>query len=233
MFRVAHFMDLTVRDLVRLFRVSEKKVYRWIKEMDLPTHRVHDQYRFGHATLLEWARSKQIPIPPELLRKGSEAVGHALSQAVVQGGVHYQVPGKTREEAMHSIARLVRFPEGITPEDLTALLLGREKLSSTGIGQGVAIPHVRDPIVLPIREASVSVCFLENPIDFGAVDGMPVHTFFLVLSPTIRDHLSLLSKIAYLLQDPAVMEMITRREPQEKLLAKIEAIETGLEKESK
>ncbi|MBI2067568.1 MAG: PTS sugar transporter subunit IIA [Deltaproteobacteria bacterium] len=226
-------MDLSVRDLVRLFQVSEKTIYRWIKEKELPTYKVHDQYRFSRSTLLEWARSQRIAIPPEAFQEEFERGEVSLSQAIVQGGIHYQVSGKTREEVICSIARLPKLPLGLTAEDLASLLLARESLSSTGIGQGIAIPHVKDPIVLPIKVPSVSVCFLEKPINFEAIDGAPVHTFFLLLSPTIRDHLRLLSKIAFIIHDPVVLGMMIQRESQERLLTKINAVEANLPKEPK
>ena len=50
-------MQLSVRDVVRLFKVPEKTVYHWIKENDLPAVKVGEQYRFGRTELLEWARS--------------------------------------------------------------------------------------------------------------------------------------------------------------------------------
>ena len=70
--------------------------------------------------------------------------------------------------------------------------MARESLGSTGIGDGIAIPHVRNPIVMHIPRPTITLCFLEHPIDFGALDGQPVHTLFTIVSPTVRAHLHLL-----------------------------------------
>ena len=54
-------------------------------------------------------------------------------------------------------------------------LLAREKLGSTAMGHGIAIPHVRNPVILHITRPAVTICFLKQPIDFQAIDGQPVH----------------------------------------------------------
>jgi nitrogen PTS system EIIA component len=82
-------------------------------------------------------------------------------------------------------------------------LLAREELASTGIGDGIAIPHVRNPIVLHVHEPIVALCFLEKSVDFGAMDGQPVSALFTLISPTVRSHLHLLSRLAFVLRNPA------------------------------
>ena len=57
-----------------------------------------------------------------------------------------------------------------------SVLLAREALGSTGIGDGIAMPHVRNPIVLPVDAPIVSLCYLEEAVAVGAVDGKPVRT---------------------------------------------------------
>ncbi len=223
-------MDLTVRDVTRLFQVSEKTVYRWIREKGLAAYLVQDQYRFSRAVLLEWARTFGLTIPPGFL--GDETPqGLALTTALTAGGIYYNIPGSTKEEVFSAIAQQVRLPASFSAEELKKLLLAREALSSTGIGHGVAVPHVRDPIVLPIEAAAISVCFLKTPLDFDAIDGKAVHTFFLLLSPTIRDHLKLLSKVAYVLHDAALLNMLVRRETEGRLLDKIREMESGMKPE--
>lgn len=224
-------MDFTVRDLTRLFKVSEKIVYRWIRDRRLPSFKVQDQYRFDRTSLLEWARTQRLSVPTEILGDDREAGSDdassdaSLAAAIREGGIHYEVPGGSKDKALASIARLAKLPASFSSQDLTELLLAREALSSTGIGQGVAIPHVRDPIVLTVTRSSAAVCFLKDPIDFGAIDGKPVHTFFLLLSTTIREHLRLLSKIAFILHDPSLLSMLERREKEIPLLEKIQSLE--------
>jgi PTS system nitrogen regulatory IIA component len=95
---------------------------------------------------------------------------------------------------------LMRLPDEVDRNFLLRVLVARETLGSTGIGEGIAIPHVRNPIVLHVPRPSVTLCFLEQSIDFGALDGKPVRVLFAVISPTIRAHLYLMSRLGFALR---------------------------------
>jgi PTS system nitrogen regulatory IIA component len=106
--------------------------------------------------------------------------------------------------------------------------LARENLQSTGIGEGVAIPHVRNPIVLHVPRPIVTLCFLDQPIDFGALDGKPVHALFSLICPTVRAHLALLSRLAFALHDERFKRVIAERGPADEVLAEARRVEHGL-----
>ena len=80
-------------------------------------------------------------------------------------------------------------------------MLAREAIAPTAIGEGIAIPHVRNPVVLHVGRPSITLCFLEQPIEYDALDGKPVHTLFTIVSPTTRAHLHLMSKLSFVLRD--------------------------------
>jgi PTS system nitrogen regulatory IIA component len=222
-------MDLTVRDLTRLFQVSEKTVYYWIKENGLPASKIQDQYRVNRAILLEWVRARGLIAPLGLLKDEKHTpIDLPLATAISEGGIHYEIPGKTKEEVFDATVQRIKLPPSLEAQELVQLLLLRESMASTGIGKGIAIPHVRDPIVLPITASSISICFLKHPLDFQTIDGKQVHTFFLLLSTTIRDHLHLLSRISYLLHDSTLLEMLAQRAKKEDLIEKIRSLEKGL-----
>ena len=86
----------------------------------------------------------------------------------------------------------------IDRELLLRLFLAREASASTAIGEGIALPHVRNPIVLYVTRPLVTLCFLEHPIEFGALDGQPVSVLFSLISPSTRAHLQILSKLSRL-----------------------------------
>lgn len=75
-------------------------------------------------------------------------------------------------------------------------------LGSTGIGDGIAIPHPRSPLIFNLPHASLTLSFLEKPIDFGALDGKPVFAAFTILSQTVRGHIHLISRLAHVLRTP-------------------------------
>ena len=104
-------------------------------------------------------------------------------------------------------------------ELLFEVLLAREAIGSTGVGDGIAIPHVRSPVVLPADQPTVSLCFLAQPVDFQAIDARPVHTFFSLVTLTVRSHLYLLSRLSAALQDPRFKQAVIDRATSEEILA--------------
>jgi PTS system nitrogen regulatory IIA component len=74
----------------------------------------------------------------------------------------------------------------------------------------------------------VTLCFLERPVDFGALDGKPVHCLFTLVSPTIRAHLHLLSRLAYALRDPGFQAVIQRQGLRDEILTESRRVESGL-----
>lgn len=104
---------------------------------------------------------------------------------------------------------------GIAAEELLRLLLEREALGSTGIGDGIAIPHcksrlLKDPVLLFGRS--------DTGVDFCALDGKPVHLFFLLIVPegAAGLHLKLLARISRLLKEPSIRaRLMAASTPQE------------------
>lgn len=225
-------MNLTVREVARLLKVSEKTVYRWIREKDLPARRMGEQYHFNRAELLEWATARQIAVALELFQEPEDGSAPlpGLAEALEAGGVVHGVSGKDREAVLRAVVAAMPLPEGLDREFLTRVLLAREALGSTGVGDGIAIPHVRNPIVLNVPHSTVTLCFLDQPIDFAAIDGRPVHTLFTLISPTTRAHLHLISRLAFALRDPAFKETVTRRGSREEVLREARRVEGGLGK---
>ena len=208
-------MKLTVRDVIELFKVSEKTVYRWIYEDEFPASQVHGQYRINPTELMEWAAARQIPIPAGLFRKKEKSAQSfpALSEALERGGIFHDVGGNDKPTVLRAAVQSMRLPEGVDREDLLGVLLAREGLGSTGIGDGIAVPHVRNPIIFPVPQSSLTLCFLQKPVDFGALDGKPVHSLFTLVSHTVRVHLHLLSQLAFALRQPAFGDLVQKHAP--------------------
>ncbi|HWO56390.1 MAG TPA: PTS sugar transporter subunit IIA [bacterium] len=223
-------MTLTVRDVARLLSVSEKTVYRWISKGEVPAYQVHEQYRFNRAEILQWATSRKMAVSPEIFAE-PESHGIALpslAEAIENGGVYYRVVGVDRWAVLKNIVGLLRLPEEVDRDFLLRVLIAREELSSTGIGDGIAIPHVRNPVVLHVDKPLVALFFLERPVDFGAIDGQPVYALFMLISPTVRAHLHLISRLAYALRDPAFHAVIEKQGLREEILDAVLAVEARL-----
>ncbi len=221
-------MQLSVKDVAKLLDVTEKTIYRWIKQESIPAYRINEQCRFNRAEILEWATSRRIPFSPEMLTEPSEPVQlPSLTETLRTGGVVYHLEGNDKTTVLRGVVDVMRLPEEVDREFLYQVLLARENLGSTGVGDGIAIPHVRNPIVLHITKPIITLCFLEHPIDFGALDGTPVDTLFTLISPTVRAHLHLLSRLSFVLQNPSFKKALKRQALRDELmeeLARAEAV---------
>jgi PTS system nitrogen regulatory IIA component len=215
-----------VRDVARLLNVSEQTVYRWARKGSLPAHRVHDQYLFNRVELQEWAALHKHRVSLELFApNGSAEQPRGLLAALELGGVAYDLPGLAREEVLAAVAKLPGIPASVDRELLYQLLLAREALASTSVGGGIAIPHPRDPVVANVDQPLVFLCFLHQPVDFGALDGQPVKVLFLLLSPSVRDHLRILARLASALHDEAFKKLLHAAAPRGAILGRIAEIE--------
>lgn len=228
-------MHVTVREVSKLLNVSESTVSRWIKQRGLPVHDIGGKYHFHRAELLEWATANQIQVSVELfdhLENEDEPVPK-VAEALEAGGIFYHLPAKTQEQALRALVQVLPIPGGIDRELLLRLFLARESSASTGVGDGIALPHVRNPIVLHVDRPLLTLCFLEQPVEFGALDGQPVHVLFSLICPTMRNHLQLLSRLSFALHDAKFKDVVTRHATREEIIQEARRIETALDAPTK
>lgn len=219
-------MFLKVTELAAKIGVDEKTVLKWIRSGGLPAHKQDERYRINKVDLLEWATSHGITIPPGVFTVGSETVHlSSVSEALQRGGIFYDLPGNTPETALREVVSRLALPPTLDPDFLLQTLLAREALGSTALGNGIAIPHVRNPIVRQAGESAISLCFLRNPIDFDAVDGRPVSILFTLVTPNVKTHLRLLAKLAFLLRDQNFQELLHRPGNEVEIMAAIRLLE--------
>jgi nitrogen PTS system EIIA component len=223
-------MQLSIRDLTKLLDVDEGTVSRWIKQRGLPAHQVGGQYRVNRAELLEWATANQVRVSLELFDhlEAHAAAVPSLADALETGGIHYDLPAPSKALALETLVKILPLPDGMESEHLLRLFQAREASASTAIGHGIAIPHVRNPIVLHVPRPTVTLAFLEKGIDYGAPDGQPVHTLFAIISPTPRSHLQMLSRLSFVLHEEQLLETVVRQAPKEEILNEIRRVEASL-----
>ena len=212
-------MLLSVREAAALLGATERRVYSWVDEGEIPFERVRDQVRFNRTDLLEWATRRGLPISLEAFDAGLDPEDRApsLAQAIRLGGVHQEVPGTDREAVLRAVVERTPVPPSIDPELLLDVLVAREHTDTTAIGDGIAIPHVRQPVVAPGGATTLVVCHLATPVPFGAADKAPVKCVLLIVSPTIRTHLQMLAHLARALQDADFRAALERRAPASEL----------------
>jgi nitrogen PTS system EIIA component len=224
-------VKLTIKEVTHLFDVSPQTVYKWIKEDGFPAYRIKERYRFNRVDIMEWATDKKVPFRAELVHMpdsggASGKASNSLVLALEAGGIHYKVANHDKAAVIRAVVARLPLPTDVDREFAAQVLLAREDLGSTAIGGGIAIPHTRNPLVFHVDHPLLTLCFLESPVDFNAVDHQPVDTIFALICPTISSHLTLLSRLAFALKDESFRRLITTKAPREELLAQLRILES-------
>jgi PTS system nitrogen regulatory IIA component len=216
--------DISVRDAAALLNVSEKTIYRWIRQGVIPTVKLQGQYRFNRRELEGWARLKRIGNVGGTEEGAGQEEPASLLRAVRLGGIHYKIEGDSPGELYRNLAGLFPFSPRLSPtfqETLHRTLLEREALVSTGIGHGVALPHPRHPREWGLGEPAVGIFFLDHPVDFQALDGQPVYVLFVLLCATVKGHLKMLSQVSHLVNNPKTRTFLQTQPPRTELMEMI------------
>ncbi|MBU2628892.1 MAG: PTS sugar transporter subunit IIA, partial [Proteobacteria bacterium] len=147
-----------------------------------------------------------------------------LSVAIQNGGIYIDIQGNDVTSVLKSsIGKISDIPDDFKT-DLLDRLIEREQALSTGIGNGIAIPHPREQLTYLARPI-VCVCFLANPVDYKALDRQPVSILFFLLCPSLKLHLHLLSALSFCLRDSQFTSFLKSRPNPDQLIEKIEALQ--------
>lgn len=241
-------MDLKIKDVAELLHVSETTIRRWISDGVIPVYRLRSQYRFSRIEIENWmmkckltpekegpfAEAQIYPVISETSenqpqnnppRGGTQQF--SLYRAMHKGDIYFDVPGETKEEVICAAMKLIAPALGLDAEGMTELLLDRENLMPTALNHGIAVPHTRD-FLLPGPLDVIATVFPKKPIEYGALDGKPVHTCFFLFSGSDKRHLHLLAKLAHLSSNAEALTMLQKRPEKSLLLSYIKEWEAKL-----
>ena len=142
----------------------------------------------------------------------------SLTDLIAPNAVVPALKVTSKKQAIQEMAVLAAQLTGHSESTIAEILLQREKLGSTGVGNGIAIPHGKLP---KLAKLFGMFARLEHPVDFEALDGQPVDLVFLLLAPETAgaDHLKALARIARLLRDPDVAQKLRTSQDAEALYA--------------
>ena len=223
-------MQLTFRDMEKAFDIGEKTLYQWLNAKDMPAVKANDQYYFNSVEVLEWALKNRIPLTPGALKlcERSRPGQDIFAPALLRGGVHCDIEGVVAEQVLEKVLDYLPLPDHVQRKPLKEMLLSREQAGTTGIGNGIAIPHVKHPVILAGVEPVVGLFFLKTPVNFSSFDGELVHTLFVILTGSFKGHLALLSRLAFCLQDSRVQSVLGRRSDAEEIIATFQVVESTI-----
>ena len=212
-------MDLKIKDVASLLQVSEKTIYRWVNDHKIPSYKVNGQYRFKRDELEAWLQRSRQESPAETMDGNTQISGEVdLVTLLHHGGIFYKISGDNVERVIRNAVELLSLPEYCPAENVVTALLARENLASTAIGDGIAMPHSREPIFTSANYEQLGIFFLYNAIDFKALDKKPVNVLFLILSSDRRRHLQTVRQIAYLCRQPEFRQLLNKEALREEII---------------
>lgn len=145
-----------------------------------------------------------------------------LGDILANDGIIPSLLADDKKHALRLLAERAGAATGLDAQIIFTALLQRERLSSTSLGRGIAIPHIKMPELKSIQ------CFfarLDKPLSFDSHDGEPVDILFFLLAPEHAggDHLKALARISRLVRDPATLEHLRAAKDADSLRAVLTA----------
>lgn len=233
-------MDLTLEDVAELINVPENTVGSWAAEGTIPGYRISKEFRFSRTEIEDWLLEQRTVQGKSFCTNTETATDDergtvvksgitqfSLYRAIHRGHVLHEVPGNTKEEVIRSAMNTIAADLDLDADVLTDLLLDRERLMPTALNSGIAVPHTRD-FLLEEHFDVVTAVFPENPIDYGALDGEPVHSLFFLFACEDKRHLSLLAKLAHLASKEGALDLLKTKPSKRALLDYVKEWESQL-----
>ncbi len=159
---------------------------------------------------------------------GTSAV--VLSQLLSLPSIKLALASAARDEVLleliAQIPQLVEQPDA--RQRLFTALLERERLHSTGIGDGIALPHAHNALAGVVDQPVIVFGRSVRGISYGAVDGKPARLFFLLVAPSVTQHLAILARISRLLRDLKLREQLLLAEKPEQVITLIREAEARM-----
>ena len=147
---------------------------------------------------------------------GSVNLNELLSPARIKLDLESGDRESVLRELVEQIPELAERPDA--RQTLLRALQEREQLYSTGIGDGIALPHSRNALVGLVDNSLIVFGRHTKGISYGAPDALPAHLFFLVVAPTVTQHLAILARLIRILRDPKLRQGLLKAKTSQEII---------------
>jgi mannitol/fructose-specific phosphotransferase system IIA component (Ntr-type) len=154
----------------------------------------------------------------------SSVISDLLSPATINLNLKSADRDTVLGELVNQIPELADQPEA--RQTLLRALHEREQLYSTGIGDGIALPHARNALVGLVDRPIIVFGRHATGIPYGAIDAVPARLFFLLIAPTVTQHLAILARLSRLLRDPKLRQSLLAAETPEGVIGLMQEAES-------
>lgn len=202
---------LTLSETAAYLKLAERTIHRMIQRNEIPCARLGGQWRFVKSVLDDWLLSRMQVLPRNELAPLLDVATGIIQLAPMLDErriVDPIAPGSVRDVLLQLVRPLATMGLISNESKYVELLIARERLSSTALGHGVAVPHVRRPQDNPAGAPAVVLGVCREGTAFGPQDDEPIHFLFLLSTPSEVVHLRLLKRITLLFRDQAVRDAL-------------------------
>ena len=209
--------------------MPEKDVQQLIKKKEIPFQFLHDKVVFNKQQIIEWALGRNLPINVSGHTKLIEFHIETVSTLLDKDSFHYKCE-LSESSYIEQMVSQINFEKNVDSEIVIQLLKSRESMMSTAIGNGISLPHPRVPLMVGKNKPLINFFFPIKPLDLKSIDGKPVHTLILLISQTIKQHLSLIAHLSFLLSKETFRFALENRLECKEILDIIKIIEEARNK---
>jgi PTS system nitrogen regulatory IIA component len=202
---------MTLPEIAGYLKVSEKTILRMVQSGELPGAKVSNQWRFVRGVVDDWLSKRMYTAPKQSLLSVIGRGDHVIPITRLVSPhriVLNLVPGDREAILKQLVAPLVADDLIADSGEYVRHLMDREQTVSTGIGHGLAIPHVREPEQCAIVSPCIVIGVCKEGAEFGALDGEKTFVFAMPCSGSEAVHLRLLAKVSLIFRKPGVLKQM-------------------------
>jgi nitrogen PTS system EIIA component len=148
-----------------------------------------------------------------------------IAGLIHKGGVYDSIDGTTPEEVYRTVSTIIPLPVDMAHEAVYDALCAREHVLSTAVGNGIALPHARAPLMKNEEDQEICIVYLKNPIDMKAPDERKVFVMFVLLTYNSQSHLKILSNLVTLFRKPQFRKLLEKHAGEAELLNAIRELD--------
>lgn len=228
------YRSMSLEDFAKHIGMDAREVTRLVERGKLPVQKVGGNWRFNRARVTEWLQQEMPNLDEGRLAAVERAMSTSAGETGLESatfltdligleGVDLALGANTKASVLRKLVKLAERTRLLyDPEGLRFALEEREDMGSTGMPDGVAIPHPRQPMPYVSAEPLLCVGRVTRGIGFGAPDRQLSYLFFLVCCHDDRHHLSVLARLMRILDEGTLAVLMDVETPEELLQTMIE-----------
>jgi PTS system nitrogen regulatory IIA component len=199
---------MTLAEVAQYLQLAEKTILRMVQRREIPAAKIASQWRFMRPVIRDWLAGQMHSIPSSELESlaSQEKPILPLHEILAPELMVLRIlPGPKENVLKQLVVPLRKTGFARDPSLFLQFLIERERMMTTAIGHGIAMPHPRRPISNMFAEPAIVLGVCSEGTNFEAVDDQLVHLFFLICATREEIHLQLMAKVSWLARHEEVM----------------------------